>query len=356
MPIADLNNPIVPDFDVIIDGLPLPAEAKAHVISLVVDDSVGQPSMFELKIIGSEDQDNPNRWIDDEVFAIGKEVVVKMGYAGDLEALIKGEITALEPEFASDRLPALTVRGYDRRHRLLRGRKTRTFVQHTDSEIASQIAFESGLAAEVENSRIVLDYVIQANQNDLDFLQERARLVNFEIAINDRTLMFRSVGNNKSEALTFSLQDHVLEFFPRLSASGQVGEVNVRGWNLKEKKAVVGISAIGDENSTMGGSAFGSLVADRAFGSAVSTTSSQPVMLEAEASGIARARFNERVLGFLTGEGVSLGRTDLRAGKVIKIDGVGRKFGGQYYVTSAAHCLDNRNGYRTRFSVKRSAS
>ena len=356
MPIADLENPMVPAFDVIIDGSPISVEAKTHVVSLVVDDSADLPSMFELKITGSEDQDQAVPWVDDDLFAVGKQVEVKMGYADDLEALLKGEITALEPEFTTSRLPVLTVRGYDRRHRLLRGRKTRTFVQQKDSDIASQIASESGLTADVQDSKVALDYVVQANQSDLDFLKGRARLLNFEVVVEDKTLIFRPVPNGQSEVLTFSLKDHVLEFYPRLTSVGQVGEVNVRGWSPKDKKEVVGKSKTGDETSAMGGSASGPKVVDEAFGAAISSLSAQPVMNQAEADGIAKARFNERVLGFITGEGVCFGRTDLRAGKVIKIDGLGKRFSGQYYVASAAHCYGARSGYRTRFSVRRSAS
>jgi phage protein D len=350
MPRPDLNNPIVPDFDLIIGGEPLPVEARTKVVSLVVDDSVDLPTMFEFKIIQSA------RWLDEETFAIGKEVQVKMGYNGDLATLLKGEITALEPEFFSTRETQITVRGYDRLHRLLRERKTRTFLRRRDSEIASQIAFDAGLTARVEDSRIPRDYVIQANQTDLDFLRERARLVNFEIAIDDWNLKFRPVGNNNTDVLELSFDDFLVEFFPRLSAFGQVGAVNVRGWNPKAKKEVVGKSRPLGGDSTMGGSLPGSFVAERAFGSALYTLTSQPVMEVAEAQGIADARLSQRGLGFVTGDGVCLGLTDLRAGIVIIIKSIGTRFSGPYYVTSAAHRLDERNGYRTHFSVKRNAS
>ena len=49
---------------------------------------------------------------------------------------------------------------------------------------------------------------------------------------------------------------------------------------------------------------------------------------QAEADQIAKARLNEMALELITGHGLCLGRTDLRAGKVIKIDGVGKRFSG----------------------------
>lgn len=356
MPIANLENPMIAGFDAIIDGSSLPVEAKTHIVSITVDDSADLPSMFEFEIGASDTQKDQTSWVDNEsLFAVGKAVEIKMGYAEDLESLIKGEITALEPEFACDRPPRLTVRGYDRRHRLQRGRKTRTFVLQKDSDIASQIAGEAGLAAEVSDSQITYDYVFQANQSDLEFLQERSRRVHFEVVVADKKLIFRPVPNDQSEALTFTLSDHILAFYPRLTSAGQVGEVNVRGWSPKDKKEVIGKAKTGDEKSPMGGTASGPEIAEDAFGSAVSLMSANPVMTQAEADEMAKAQFNKRVLGFITGDGVCLGRTDLRAGKVIKIDGVGKRFSGQYYVTSAIHRYDSQ-GYLTHFTVRRSAS
>ncbi len=357
MPAADLNEPLVPSFDVIIDGTALSLEAKAHVESVTVDDSVEMPSMFTVDIIGAEDLKKPFPWVDDEeLFAIGKAVEVKLGYGSSLETVFKGEITALEPEFTSTRLPSMIVRGYDRRHRLQRGRKTRTFVKQKDSQIASKIASEAGLTADAEDTKVTHDYVIQANQTDMNFLLDRARRIQFEVVVADKKLLFRPVQNSKGEVLTITPADHLLEFSPRLSSAMQASEVNVRGWSPKDKKEIVGKAKTGDESSTMGGRKSGPKLAEAAFGAAAVLVTAAPVMTQAEADQMAKARFNEWALAFIIGGGTCLGRTDMRAGKVIKIDGIGKRFGGQYYVVSASHRFSARNGYLTYFEVRRNAS
>src|SRR5262245_27633734 len=112
MPAANFDSPLVPDFDIIINGSPLSIEAQAHVVSVMVDDSVELPSMFTFEIAGSEEQSEQVPWVDADLFAIGNVVEIKLGYADDLDTVLIGEITGLEPEFASDRLPSLTVRGF----------------------------------------------------------------------------------------------------------------------------------------------------------------------------------------------------------------------------------------------------
>jgi phage protein D len=357
MPVAKADNPLVPDFAININGTPLPVEAVPHVVGVTVEDDAELPSMFTLELTGSDHQEKEIAWIDDkDLFAVGHVVEVKMGYVDDLETLLIGEITGLEPEFAFDRLPSLTVRGYDRRHRLHRGRRTRTFVQQKDSDIAVQIASEAGLTAQVEDSQVVHDYVLQANQTDMEFLHERARRIRYEVVIEDRTLFFRPVSNAEGEIFTLTMNDDLLEFYPRLSSVRQLSEVTVRGWNPKDKKEIIGQAKTGDEVSTMGGQQSGAAMIESAFGAAVGLVSDRPVMTQAEADQMAKARFNNVALALITGEGACLGRTDLRPRKVIKIEGVGQRFSGQYYVTAATHHYSPHRGYRTHFKVQRSAS
>jgi uncharacterized protein len=356
MPVADLSNPQVSEFDIIIDGTPLPSGMRPYIASVLVDDSIRLPGMFALEIISTHELEDVNQWIDDDLFAVGNVVEIKLGYGNDLETLIIGEITGLEPEFVFDRLPGLTVRGFDRRHRMQRGRKTRTFVNQKDSDIAAKIAAEAGLRAETIDSSVIHDYVIQANQTDLEFLQERARRIQYEAVVYDKQLSFRPVQNNKSEALTVTMDDHLLEFYPRLSMARQVSEVTVRGWDPKKKEEILSTAQAGTESSTMGGKESGSKITQRAFGSTVEVLSARPSMTQAEADQIAKATLNQRALSLIEGEGLCLGRTDLRAGKVIKINGVGSRFGGQYYITTASHRYTAQGGYRTQFEVRRNAS
>ena len=146
------ENPLVAGFDISVNGSPITVDAHAHVVSISVEDDAEWPSMFTVELATTIEQDDPLVWVDNDLFAIGGAVEIKLGYADAPEPVFAGEITGLEPEFSLNRLPALIVRGYDRRHRLTRGRKTRSFVQQKDSDIASQIAGEAGLSVSAWNS------------------------------------------------------------------------------------------------------------------------------------------------------------------------------------------------------------
>ncbi|MBW4668229.1 MAG: hypothetical protein KME60_12595 [Cyanomargarita calcarea GSE-NOS-MK-12-04C] len=355
----------LPDFDVLVNKSPIPLDAELQLIGITVDEDVNIPSMFTLEFAGLDERPLPDIPLIDKpnLFEIGSEITVKLGYHhGKLETVMIGEIVALEPEFHFQLPPSLRVRGYDRRHRLLRGRKTRTFLNKTDSQIATQIAQEAKLTPQVINSKVTHEYVLQANQTDWEFLQARARQIQYEVVVEDKKLFFRPVGNDKPEIITLTFMDDLLEFYPRVSAVGQVDEITVQGWDpLLKKQKIVGRG--NKEGSKMGGKKSGAAQSQTAFSKASGVWTSHPIRTQQEADQLANANFNAGVLSFITGEGVCHGRTDLKAGKVIKIDGdrIGKQYRGQYYVTAVNHRLNARTshygpgGYYTHFTVQRNA-
>src|SRR6185295_6407014 len=117
MAVADLSNPVLPEFDIRINQKTLDDQARPFIASIVVDDSLAWPSMFAVEFVSSFDFEDMHKWIDSTDLAVGNVAEFKLGYGNDLESLIIGEITGLEREFVVDRLPSVIVRGYDRRHR-----------------------------------------------------------------------------------------------------------------------------------------------------------------------------------------------------------------------------------------------
>lgn len=347
---------LAPTFDILTNGQRLTQRDRAYLVDLEVDVSVAIPSMFALVMGAADTQEEDVPWLDEDMFAIGRSVEVKLGYESELASMIKGEITGLEPEFSAARRPALRVRGYDRRHRLMRGLQTRTFVKMKDSDIAQQIAGEANLRPDVADTKIIHDYLFQGNQTNMDFLQERARSIQYELIVDDKTLRFRPVANKEREAVTLTMEHDLLEFYPRLTSFQQVSSVTVRGWNPKEKREIVGRAGGGDEESRMGGDRSDISTAPTAFGQQVTMVADRPVLTQEEADQLAKSRFKSLGLCLIAGDGVCWGRTDLVPGTVIKVEGVGKRFGGQYYVTSVVHRYSPQQGYHTHFEFQRNAS
>ncbi len=346
---------LVPACRVKVAGQPLPPRAAADLLAVSVEDDVDAPGVFALRLLTWDQARQKVSWADDRLFAVGADVVVEMGYSDRLKPLIAGEITGLEPEFGARELPVVTVRGHDLRHRLLRGAKTRSFAKASDADIASRIAREHSLRLQASPTPVKHEYVLQRNQTDWAFLAERARRIGYEVAVEGKVLCFRPRRNGAGPSLHLGRAD-LLEFWPRLTTLGQVSEVTVRGWDPKTVKPVVGQAGTRDLGKLMGGRASGGATAERAFGKAAVPRIDLPAQDRAEAAGEARGLLRELALQYVTGEGLVTGRSELKAGIVVGIQGLGQRFSGPYYVVSTRHTYDPRRGYRTAFTVRRNAS
>jgi phage protein D len=77
-----------------------------------------------------------------------------------------------------------------------------------------------------------------------------------------------------------------------------------------------------------------------------------PVTSVDEAKVLAEALLRDRAYAFVTGTGTTIGLPDLRPGNHVEIHGVGRTFGGLYYVLKVTHTI-GASGYMTEFEVCR---
>lgn len=347
---------VVASLQVLINGNRIPPEAEADLFLLEVADELDTIGMFTLSLNAGDPKSGGVKWIDTDQFREGNEVKIKMGFHAPLPDMLVGEITALEPEFPERGPILLTVRGYDRLYRLGYGRKSRSFRNMKDSDIAAQIARDWKLTPEVEDTTVTHEYLFQNNQTDLAFLLERAHRIRYEVKVEGKSLFFRKPQETRGKLLTLTYGETLLSFTPRLTLLSQIGETVVQGWSPKEKKAIRGRAGPGDETSPMGGKETGPAAVERLIGKAPLVVVDDPPATPEDAEIMAKGQLNATAFEFLTGEGSCVGEPQIRAGMVIELRELGKRFSGLYYVTSSTHSLSVRRGYITTFSVGRSAA
>lgn len=346
---------VAPDYKIKVGGSNLPPEAAVDVLDVTVTNYAVGASAFCVTMNNWHSDQQKYKYSDGPLIKEGVKLEVTLGFDALVVSLIKGEVTALEPEFAQDEAPTLKVQGYDLLHRFRRGRKTKSYLRLKDSDIASQIASGLGLSAQVEDTGVTHEYLLQDNMTDIDFLLERALRIRYELLIEDGTLHFREAANDKNQAVSLEYGRTLRCFYPRLSTATQVSEVLVQGWDAMTKKAITGRARSGDEVSKMGGRRLGASITESAFFAARNVITDKPVFSEGEANQIARGKFNDMAVEFITGEGTAVGNKDIKAGTVVELKKLGERFSGLYYVTSATHTID-ATGYSTKFTAERNAT
>ena len=164
-------------FTIKIDGQNVSEAFYAALQEVVVDTSLNLPGMFSIRLY-----DDELTWADSTLLDLGKPVeiaaIVDTTDSDSANAsptiLIKGEITALEPIFTARGPKMMVVRGYDKSHRMHRGRQTRTFLKMKDSDLARKIAGEVGLTPTLDETSVTYDFILQHNQTNYEFLKSRA--------------------------------------------------------------------------------------------------------------------------------------------------------------------------------------
>jgi phage protein D len=343
--------PLLPQLYATIGGAEMPGDLSQAIVRVEVDLHLYLPDMFVIEV-----HDEGFRWIEHSLVRIGQVVSVAARASEDEQRapvpIVSGEIVAIEAGYPESGVPTLTLRGYDLSHRLHRGRKVRSFLQKTDSDIAVQIAQERGLAAEVDPTTHVHEHLYQENLSDYEFLARRARALGFVFQVEARKLLFRKPASVALPPVELDYRANLLDFRPRVTASAQVSNVTVRGWDPASKREIVGKAESADyRTAKLGWERRGSEFAAQAFGEAETEFADEPVSSQTEGDAFAVARLSRFWSGDVHAEGEATGNPNLRAGSVVKIQGVGDRFNGEYFVTSARHSLDSVLGYRTSFTV-----
>jgi phage protein D/phage baseplate assembly protein gpV len=339
-----------------IDGTDVSEKMMDDIISVEVDQSLFLPDMFSLQLSDHFDLSSDKFiWADSDSVALGKsvEIAIESDEIPDSPSSVKatllaGEITSVEPEFSPDGGATIVIRGYDKSHRLHRGKQIRAFVQKSDSDIAKQIAGECGLSANVESTSEVHKLVIQDNQTNMEFLQDRARRVGYFIYVKDGKLHFRRTPEDTSsggEKIVWG-QD-LMDFQIRLTAAEQVSGATARGWDMKEKKAIESGKITSAKDKPEVGAAD---IAKKAFGDSDEFVTHCAVATPREADCLAQATFDEIRNASIQAEGTCRGNPRLSAGTKVELEGIGKRFSGHYRISRAVHRY-GRGDYDIRFEV-----
>lgn len=314
----------------------IPSSAMADITEVIVEDDLAQPAMFTLRF-----RDTEFTLIDGNLFGLGDEVqIAASDVHGRRKLILTGEVTALEPELTQDRIE-LVVRGYDRSHRLYRGRTTRTFVKQSAADVFKQVVQEAGLSAQVTTSSAIsqpFDYLVQDAQSDMDFLRELAAKTGYCIVVDGRTVQFVPDDQRIATAPIQEFGQTLLSFRARVTVTAQANEVEVRGWDPSAKRPIVGNATAPTQHPAINNGATGGDSAKKAFSKAAKIiVCDQPVRTGQEAKTLAQAVLDELAGDYLSVEATCLGEPALRAGATVELKGIGKRFSGTYHVTATRH-------------------
>lgn len=352
------GNFYAPRFEIEIQGSNLVAEMSKAIISVSIDERLDEGASFSLSLHDAFDMNKQEfKWLDHSLLNVGNTVTVKIGYESTLQPMLTGKISGLSSDFFAGETPTITVSGQDLSYDFMkRESPEETFMNMTYSDIVQSVSRKAGLTATTDEASQFSPVIRKSNQESyFDFLERLAREVGFEFRIDRQTLYFILPEDNKKEILTLALGKDIISFSPEMNTSQSYSEVEVR-WNNPQDPStpIVGRATAGSERPQEGGRQTASQVAQAQHGAPKRVVTDIPVCSVDHANTVAQSLLNQSSDRFIGGDVESIGIPQIRPGVNVKLDKMGKRFSGKYYVNSATHTVDN-NGYKTRFNVKRNA-
>ncbi|MBE9031488.1 VgrG-related protein [filamentous cyanobacterium LEGE 11480] len=345
-----------------VDGQAVDEAVMEDVLQITVDESLHLPGMFTIVISNSQSPGRVNQemWAHCDLFQMGKRV--EIGFISSATeshefqeqhegSVIQGEITGVETQFTAGAQAPIIVRGYDVSHRLHRGRHNRSFQHMTDADIVTKIAQENRIArGTIEATGAPHEYVFQENQTNMEFLRARAARNGFELFVRDGKLFFRKP--KPDEVLELTWLKELMSFQVRVTSGEQVEQVEVRGWDYKQKRSIVsqcGQPRILTETEYGAGKQQSSAFQGQPR-SPKMVVVDQPMATPKEADRMAQALFDELSDEYVQADGRTQGDPRLRPGRVVRLQDM-HKYSGDYYLTETRHVF-SEGIYTTHFAVR----
>lgn len=370
-----------PEFALLLDGQPVPAELRASVTGLRCQ--TGYEGLDEVEVTLANEQ---LRWLDNPMFKLGTGLRLQLGYAPHtLTQVFDGEVVARGANFSSGGMPSYSITAHDRRYTMRQGKKVRWFaipiptvgnLPLPDLATASLVTLENMLLPIFDPVGAALSIILggvdtfvavtdpgsaqkvlrkQSNESDYDLLNKIAAENGWDVVmehdgpVGGHLLRFTSSLDRLDADFTYAWGRSLLDFAPRISSVGQVFQVGGFVW-VPPIKMTFSVN-LGFDWDRMAltlsifpgvvpiGMTPGNYMIDEPL-----TPTSIPRKLVSELI----PKLNKR----LTANGTVLGEPGLRAGNVLRIEGAGEEFGGLYRATSVTHTLDG-SGFRTRFQARK---
>ena len=338
-----------------VNGNPLSPEVAAMLTSAVADDSLGVPDLLVVRFL-----DDGAKVLSMAGFEIGATITLAVLQSGEASPtpLFAGEVTAVEVEVTGGGMRTI-VRAYDLSHRLFHGSRVASFVNQKAADIVRAKASSAGIPlGEVDSAGGVLEHVAQAGVSDWALLQSLAIRAGAVVAIKDGKLEFRKASpaasgpgstSSRQNPLVLERGVNLISLRATVTAADQVPSVEVRSWDIKQKKPIVATAKAKTTSAALDGVDPAKLAGLVKAPPLVVAQPSQPDQSSCTTMATAIA---DRVAGTHAElEGVARGNPNLRAGVAVNLIGVGKPFSGRYTLTSTRHEFDADRGYLTAFTV-----
>ncbi len=246
--------------------------------------------------------------------------------------------------------------------------RSRTFENMTTTEIIRQIARENGYgddAVDIQDTTERREYVVQANLTDYQFIRRLGHQLNYEFFLDWDGLHFheRRLDQRSARTVTWyteQVQPEVISIDIKSDLSGRPGRSRVRRrdpLNREDQDSAADNSSDGNRSTTgdkffLPDAEVAQLTGQIFVAQEEQTTGGTASAEAAEAE--ARARFRRAQQQAVKMSLTMVGDPFILAKSIIRVEGIGQRLSGNYYVKDADHQIGEN--YRLQLSLIKDAT
>jgi phage protein D len=344
-----------PTVEIIVEGTKIIRETPAAITKVMVESSIdSKADTFSFVVINAFDlAQREFLWVD-EYFALGKEIEIQMGYVDKLETVFSGLITSISFTCEDD-TPNIVVKGMDKSFLMMTSNKSTSWDKKKFSDIAKEIGGKYGLKTVVDATANEMIKVAKTEeQSDFQFLADLAQRSNYDFFVLGKSMYFRKPLTSMTPVVNLMWGVSLISFSADVNLASQVSSYTVRSFKTN-KTEVIESKAASTDIKRLGTNTKTGPDLLKAIGAYFDRYESNKVLDSAdEGKDLAKSKLNHLSMNLITGSGESLGIPEIKAGRYIKLEGLGKKLSQPYYISSVTHTIDD-SGYTTFFQVRGNA-
>jgi Rhs element Vgr protein len=341
--------------------LPIPIEHRAftvfangeevpraqHLLAVSVSTVIDRIAYARLAYQDGAPAESDFRFSNATTLAPGAEVEIRAGSGDEQHTLFKGIVTRLELKAREGSAPQLIVHCRHRAMKMTVGRKSAYFFDATDSDVLAQLFQQAGIEAEVADSRVRHEQLVQYDATDWDFCLLRAQANGLSLITRGDRVLVQKPTLDGAAAIDLQFGATVLEMDLRLEARDQFKSVTSVTWDKADQALAEA------EAEDPGFTSPGNLGPQQLAGvvGLDGVVARHPELASPEAQGWSDALWRRSQLNRVVGRVKCAGIGSIQAGDRVSLGGVGDRFSGQALVTGVRHDFDLVQGWKTHLQV-----
>lgn len=293
------------------------------------------------------------RWLDDNRIQPGNLIEISFSYASSSKKsklVFLGRINSVTHDFDFSGKATLSVTGFDLSHDLQESwSENCVYNDKKYSQIITSIASSNKLnRGKVDETKQIYENVSRLfDEDDYKFIKRLADSIGFEFFVREDSYYFRKPEDDKETEIIFTNGINIVTFTPEVNSSTLVNEVKIISWDRYGKETISQTAKLEDIKKCV---YIPSMLKGQNPEKKIRTFLNVLDAEDAKTRSIAELKRRNKKL--FTGRLECIGNPSLRPGITVKIEKVGKRFSGVYYVEEAKHII-NRDRYSTTLELRR---